>query len=512
MNKRTDNFFYYDGSLKYPQNAPYMPECDYPEYPYHENYKKVNKKQTENKVYEAIRNIFVDLRLDENNIGSASWNPLGKYIQPGNTVLLKPNLVKHMNPAEPELTKGMECLVTHPSVVRCIFDYVFIALQGRGTIIVADAPVQSCDFEVLLKNTGYDSLFQYLQTKENALLRIKIADLREVVYKIDEGHSAQKERKNIDFGSIVVDLKEKSMFATLEKKTKFRVTSYAASDTMSHHQKGHNEYKISEAALMADVIINLPKPKSHRIAGYTAGLKNLIGVNARKEYLPHHQKGAKGRKGDEYQNTHAIIKWINSTGNDIRNWAVKKNLATLDRCANNLCRYTGRKLDSFEPHRKKFGMWYGNDTIWRTILDVNHIVLYADKKGNLKDEPQRIILNIADMIVCGDHEGPLIPNYKYVGGILFAENIVTFDRFIVKIMGYDWKKIPVLFQAVNDELLTKRIARDVSDKKVDTDEKCLINTKMQSNDERYNKNIDEIKSDDLFYFEPTLGWRNYIEI
>ena len=38
------------------------------------------------------------------------------------------------------------------------------------------------------------------------------------------------------------------------------------------------EYCISEACLEADVIINLPKPKTHRKAGFTGALKNMIGV------------------------------------------------------------------------------------------------------------------------------------------------------------------------------------------------------------------------------------------
>jgi len=35
------------------------------------------------------------------------------------------------------------------------------------------------------------------------------------------------------------------------------------------------------------------------------------------------------------------------------------------------------------------GNWYGNDTIWRTILDLNKVLAYTDKNGVLRDRPQR---------------------------------------------------------------------------------------------------------------------------
>lgn len=56
---------------------------------------------------------------------------------------------------------------------------------------------------------------------------------------------------------------------------------------------------ISSCVMDADVIINVPKPKTHRIAGMTAALKNFVGINVRKEYLPHHTMGDHSTGGDE---------------------------------------------------------------------------------------------------------------------------------------------------------------------------------------------------------------------
>lgn len=507
-----NSYFYYDSHLCYPKISPYMPGKLYPEYPYDDFY-LASEQDNANEIYEAIRNLFILLQLDGQNIGKRGWNPLGEYIQPGQTVLLKPNLVSHCNPAEKDLDKGMDCLITHPSLVRVIFDYVYIALKGKGRIIIADAPVQGCDFEQLLQNTGYGALMRYLMKKVTSSVTIQIADLREVTYTQENGKKIQRERKNPEFGSKTIDLKDNSFFAKVIRKKGFRVTCYAGKDTDKCHRHSCNQYKVSDAMLEADVIINIPKPKTHRIAGYTAALKNMIGINARKECLPHHQKGAKGRGGDEYTNTHNVLKWFNSTGNDIRNYAIKKDWQIIAFLSNEVCRRIGRKLDKYEPDRKKSGMWYGNDTIWRTILDVNHIVYFADKNGIMCEQQQRKILNIGDMVVCGDHEGPLRPSYKQIGGILFSEHPVIFDFFAVKLMGFKWDKFPVLVNAIKDrmlmgELLHIVLKREEDDKKYV--QSVIKKFRMYSNAPEFNKTIDEISDEHVFRFIPTKGWIEYL--
>ena len=504
-------YFYYDCRLTYPEVSPYMPVKQYPEYPYNDF--ALNREEN-NTVYAAIRNLFILFQLDGKHIGLESWNPLGEYIQPGHTVLLKPNLVNHYNPAEKTLRKAMDCLVTHPSVVRCIFDYVYIALKGEGKIIIADAPVQGCDFGQLLQNTGYGELMQYLLKKETKSLKVQMADLREVTYTQEKGRRKQRERTDTEFESRVIDLKNNSFFAKIEKQKGLRVTCYAGRDTDIHHKNNCNEYKISNAVLESDVIINIPKPKTHRIAGYTAALKNMIGINARKEYLPHHQKGAKGKGGDEYTDTHSILKWFNSTGNDVRNYAVKKDYQIVASLANEICRKIGKRLDKYEPDRKKFGMWFGNDTIWRTILDVNHIVYFADKSGIMREQQQRTILHVGDLIVCGDHAGPLNPSYKRVGGILFSDHPILFDFFVVKLMGYKWYKFPVLINAIKDrklmeELYSEEVINEGSNGK-NYFTSVINRFRMYSNEKNYDKVIDKISDEHTFHFIPAKGWTDHL--
>ena len=57
-------------------------------------------------------------------------------------------------------------------------------------------------------------------------------------------------------------------------------------------------------------IINLAKPKIHRKAGIIGDMKNLVGINGSKDWLPHHKRGSKFDGGDEYL-SHNLFKEIN---------------------------------------------------------------------------------------------------------------------------------------------------------------------------------------------------------
>ena len=474
--------------MQYPEDSLYMPDRNYPEYPF------INEDGgKKNSVYDAIRNIFINCGLDEKNIGKEKWNPLSVYIQPGNIVLIKPNMVNNKNPAEKDIKRGLECMITHPSVVRCVFDYVYIALKGRGTIIIADAPVQDCEFDKLLESSGYGVLFEYLKSKETDTLHIETGDLRNTILKLGR-HKEQIGNSHQIYNSKVVDLGGASYFEPVKHKKRLRITNYAASETVSHHKNGKHEYCISDALLQADVVINLPKPKTHRIAGYTAALKNMIGISTKKEFLPHHMKGSVDKNGDEYEASDKFLKWMNSTGNDIKNWGLAHHNLLVTDIFDEFSRLIGKKLDQKEADRKKFGMWYGNDTIWRTILDINRIVLYCDKNGNMCEQPQRRIIHIGDMIASGEKEGPLKPSYKKVGGILFSDNAVTFDLSIVKLMGFDYHKFPVLLNALEDHKLYIEGQKEII---------------LQSNAAEFTHNIKTLKNN--FHYEPASGWKEVLK-
>lgn len=153
--------------VKYPSTSPYHPSENYPEYPF------ACISVERNQVYDAVRKVLFDLGLDENNFGSSYWNPFGVFIKPGDFVLIKPNFVTHFHPKG----LGLESTNTHVSIVRAVLDYVIIALQGNGTIILGDAPIQSCRIDEVLKSNGLFQVLEFLREKTAIVIEFVDRDL-----------------------------------------------------------------------------------------------------------------------------------------------------------------------------------------------------------------------------------------------------------------------------------------------------------------------------------------------
>ena len=475
--------------VNYPsKNEMLYPNKNYIELPFEfENYSENNK------IFEMVRDGLKDLKMDIENYGKKEWNPFKGIIKEDNNVLIKPNLVMHKNGAG----FGEECLYTSPSLVAAIIPYIYKALNGKGKITIADAPMQSCDFQKLIEDSGYKELVQYYKNKG---INIELKDLRGLISKEENGVLKQ-EISSGNSGGVIVDLGKNSEHAKLDKKQlrKIRITNYNPDELLQHHNINKHEYFIAKEALEADVIIDMPKPKAHRKAGVTISLKNFVGINTRKEYLPHHRFGDKKHGGDEYEKNSLLLK-ISSRLLDLRNMLQYKKMYILAKIINkisNICERADKKFFSKEQNRD--GSWHGNDTIWRTIIDINKIVKYADKEGKLCDTPQRKIFAIADMIIVGEKEGPLLPSPKYGGIIAMGEDLVCFDEVVATILGLDINKIP-LFQHLREKRKYPIVKEN---------EHALI---VSNSEKLNNKAISQITKEETINIEPSSGWKGYIEI
>lgn len=470
-----------DDKSQYPDKGSlFRPSENYPEYIF-------NDLMIEgvNIVYGMVRQGLRMLGLDADNYGTPEWNPLRTYIHENDTVLIKPNLVLDSN----RNGFGEECLYTHPSVAAAVIDYVYKALKGTGRIIVGDAPLQDCDFGRLIKDSGYQSLINYYLDKG---VNIELRDFRNVKTREESGYYCMQEKEGDD--GIVVRLDSASMFADFseEHNKRLRITNYDPRILQQHHRTGVHEYKISQYLLDADVLINLPKPKTHRKAGITGALKNLVGINANKEYLPHHTLGSVTEGGDAYHFENKYYEMANQLL-DVRNTLMKE----------------GKKAEALETytlykHLKQIGAvcdsedfwegsWYGNDTIWRTVVDLNRIVFYANKEGKMQDKLQRRYLTVADMIISGEKEGPLEPSPKKVGVLIIGEDPLLIDQTISSIMGFDYHKIP---QLSNSEVYSGK--HEISTTMV---------PEIVSNESEWNgKGLREIRMEHSLGFQPTAGW------
>ena len=151
--------------------------------------------------------------------------------------------------------------------------------------------MQECNFEKLIEESGHAKLIEWCKEKYKGV-DIGIVAFRDLKSTVKNGIH-KYDIVSISTGK-VIDLADESELAKMGEyqENNIRITNYDPDILRKHHNKQKHEYYISNYVLQADVIINMPKPKTHRKAGVTIALKNLVGINARKEYLPHHTNGS----------------------------------------------------------------------------------------------------------------------------------------------------------------------------------------------------------------------------
>ena len=305
-----------------------------------------------NQMYAAVRAVLADRHLDQDNLGSPRWNPLGRLLAPGQRALIKPNRVLHANQSGVE-----EIESTHTSIVRVMVDDVLRALDGRGTIEIADAPLQKCDFEQVVRRTMIDQLLDRYRSRFPQV-RFAIVDLRKTILHSHRARDRRAQQSGDPRGYTLIDVGQQSLHSVLS----------------------------------ADFIINVPKLKCHIKAGITGPLKKLVGINGHKEFLPHHVNGCPATGGDQYPARSRILPLANRVYDDywarLGERAGARNLAQA--LAVRLLRKGARVLD----HAGMFdGGWSGNDTIPRTTLDLNHVLyFYNPGSGGWSPTPVRTVL------------------------------------------------------------------------------------------------------------------------
>ncbi len=418
----------------YARSAPFDPSERYPEMA------AVPVARTPNPAYAAVRESLRLLGLDAARFGTPEWNPLGVLIEPGMNVLVKPNMVRHENHGP----GGVDCMLTHGSVVRVVLDYVLLALRGEGRVTLGDAPLQSCDFEKLLAITGIGAMAAAVQ--DRADVPIDLLDFRCTGRtESDAGFAgARYELAGDPNGLQPVDLGDNSVLAPLDEgHDRYRVTGYDAESTPMHHRPGKHEYLMACTALDSDVLINVPKLKTHRKAGMTCALKNLVGLNGDKAWLPHHRSGAVNCGGDEYPISSprkALLSKldyeIDAAGPGVRRIALRAARKAIS---------ISNRVKPFPDHYRE-GSWYGNDTVWRMVLDLNRAAIYARGDGAFGRE-RRKWLTIVDAIVTGENEGPLRPDPVHSGVVLAGFDQALVDLACARMIGFDPERLPCVREA-----------------------------------------------------------------
>jgi uncharacterized protein (DUF362 family) len=156
---------------------------------------------------------------------------------------------------------------------------------------------------------------------------------------------------------------------------------------------GVGRYWIAPDVLQADVVISVPKAKVHCSGGITATMKNMLGL--------------------------------------IPAWDGPYEKAQLKDCAH------ASDVDMAQGNR---GKYLDNDTIWRSMADLNRILLYADRAGLMQPARQRRYLTIVDGIVAAE-KSQYKPYPRPLGTVIIGADPVTCDAITARVMGFDPRKL-----------------------------------------------------------------------
>lgn len=472
---------------RYPDRVPYSPDQYFPELPFDDV-----APDKSNHVYTAVRNLLYRLGLDKRNYGKQSWNPLGEIIHPGNSILIKPNMVKeaHLDKAE-----DFEYIITHGSVLRAICDYVLIALKGKGIIVFADSPETDADFDLICSRNGLSELVKFYKNNVNNI-SFHLLDLRKEKWFKNDGVIIKKEPLEGDpRGYVKIPLNEQSEFIDHNFNGDYYGATYDRKETQRHHHKNVHEYLISSTVLDSDVIINVPKLKTHKKAGLTGCLKNLVGINGDKNWLPHHTEGHPNNGGDQFATDR-----LKSTLEYRLGSRIKSVTARFNKLSHLVKRFKpiGRKVFGSTEEVVRSGNWYGNDTVWRMIVDLNKILYFYDSKGRKRSSKRRMFC-LVDAIIAGDKMGPLHPEPNHLGFLMGGRDPAIVDRLCARLVSFDYRRIPSIKQSFH--------VKNLPFTQKESDEIHVV-----SNVSEYNGEIRSFIPNPAERFNPHFGWKGHIEI
>jgi len=414
-----------------------------------------------------------------------------QIIRPGDRVVIKPNWIKEHD--ERFVGPGhWEHVVTHPMVIEGVVFWAAKRLAGEGSITICDAPQTDSSFATLRQ---YCSLDQVVDRCAAAFpnLRFSILDLRPEEWHTVDGVTVRKTSLPGDpYGLTHVHLDSASEFVGFSGLGRLYGASWDLAETNGRHDGTRHEYLLSRTPMDADVFINLPKLKTHKKVGITCALKNLVGINANKNWLPHHTEGTPAEGGDQFPEStfkarleHNLMGAFKRRLN--KKLVVSRGFVPVKKLARLYFGDTQRVVRS--------GNWSGNDTCWRMVLDLNKCLFYFDGAATPRRTPLRY-LAVVDGIIAGEGNGPMAPDPMACGILIAGSHPVAVDCVCARLMGFDWRKIRLLENSFKMQQLSF----------VPFNPKDI---EVVSNQPAWRGGVDQIN--DTFSFRPHFGWIGAIE-
>ena len=413
-------------------------------------------------------------------------------ITPGDWVVLKPNFVKENKENDPN---EWESVVTSPWLIRTVCEYVCKNLNSKGKVTICDAPQTDSSFSKIAERTG---LYQIaLECKEKYKVEVEIIDLRSEEWTNVGGIITERKKlKGDPNGVIAFSLGKHSLFYGYKGEGKYYGADYDETSINEHHQGEIQEYLICATPILADVFINLPKLKTHKKTGVTLSLKNLVGINADKNWLPHHTAGSPENGGDQYAESSLKRKLEQLAVRFARTLSLKIPIIG-SKLAIQL-RKAGTKTFGSTQKVIRSGNWYGNDTTWRMALDLNWCLFYGNGDGTFKSVSTKRYYSLLDGIIGMEGDGPMQGDPIHTNLVITGTDPVAVDMVAARVMGFDWRKIPVIREALN---LKSMPITNVRSEEIE----------VFSDNPEWNGNFLEIEKKEFYKFRPHFGWKNKIE-
>ncbi len=442
--------------------APFHPDEIYPEF---SDFCYQMKMDKGNEIYKSVREVLYRLGYDREHFGTGAWNPFRTLVTPGNSVVIKPNFVRGTHIWG---ERGVKAMITNMAVVRPIVDYVLLATAGNVKIIIGDAPIANAKWDDIVVNSGVQELVQFYEAMG---VSISLIDFRKEWALLNQDQVYKKkilnpERCEEDY--IEVDIKNDSMLCEImESNGRFEMGGVKSGTIKKYHTIESNTYLIPREVLEADVFINVPKMKTHRMAGLTCAMKNLIGINGEKERIAHYRRGVKSKNCDEFEKFSLVVFWRERIWMKLKYiekpWSHK--LMTWGKRIVQKYVWKGKTFEETyalkPPKLYREGGWRGNDTLWRCAVDINRILLYADRTGKMQPAKQRKYLCIVDGVIAGEGEGPLANTPKEARVVFGGTNPVMVDYAAASIMNFDYRLMPMIWASMEPHkypLIDKKVS------------------------------------------------------
>lgn len=358
-------------------------------------------------------------------------------------VVVKPNWVQE---SHEDLTDVWEPVISHPAVVLAAVDALCEAMQRGGILVVCDAAHTYASFAAIVARGGFDAEFERLKIA-HPHIRLEVVDLRREVWKRTNGVVVSRTSQSGDpAGYVRFDLAADSLLFGHSGEGRYYGADYDKDAVNSHHRGRTQEYLLGRTPIECDLFVNVPKLKTHKKTGVTCCLKNLVGINGDKNWLPHHAEGTLDEGGDERPFA-SLATRLETRAKDIGVRAMR-SIPGLGPRLYAKARGAGLSLMGDSGRTIRNGNWSGNDTCWRMALDLNRCLLYGNADGTFRDTASpKPYLAIVDGIVGGEGDGPLRPDPVASGVLLAGTNPAEVDAVAGRLMGFDPAALPIVHNA-----------------------------------------------------------------